>query len=196
MLHSRVEFPLGIAALRDLAEKEIEDVVRYWFTSSDEFLDFMGVDRKRLGTREEARQRFVGSIRTGELEQKTLALAITLNDDLVGYTLLNRYAPDINYSHWHIIVPPLRGCGISTALYPHRIQTYFDLVPMERLIHQTRTRNAGVNRMLDKYVPVADTCHVEHPDGVALPGEFNLRYVTRGDIPRFFETAARLRPRR
>lgn len=41
--------------------------------------------------------------------------------------------------------------------------------------------------MLDRYVPIAETCWVEHPDGVALPGEFHLRYVRRQDIPAFFE---------
>ena len=43
-----------------------------------------------------------------------------------------------------------------------------------------------MNRMLDKYVPIAETRYIEHPDGVALPGEFHLRYVFREDVPRFF----------
>jgi hypothetical protein len=153
----------------------------------------MGVDRKRLGTREDISRRFLGTIRTGDPNQKTVAFAITLNGELAGYTLLNRYTPEQNYSHWHITVPHLRASGISTALYPHRIKTYFDLFPMERLIHQTRSRNAAVNRMLDKYVPVAKTVHVEQPDGVALPGEFHLRYVHRSDLPQLFAKAAELR---
>ena len=188
MVHSSTEVPLGTAVLRDLIEDDIEAIVRYWFSSSDEFLDFMGVDRARLGTPEQTRQRFLSAIRTGDTNQKTMAFAILLNDGLIGYTLLNHYAPEINYSHWHIIVPNLRGAGISTALYPHRVKTYFDLAPIERLIHQTRTRNVAVNRMLDKHVPVAETCHVEHPDGVAEPGEFNLRYVLRTDLPKIFAT--------
>jgi RimJ/RimL family protein N-acetyltransferase len=190
MVYSSTELPLGTVALRDLTEDDLEAVVRYWFTSSDEFLDFMGVDRTRLGTAGQTRQRFLSAIRTGDPNQKTIALAIVLNGNLIGYTLLNRYAPETNYSHWHIIVPALRGAGISTALYPHRIKAYFDLFPIERLIHQTRTRNVAVNRMLDKYVPVSETRYVEHPDGVALPGDFNLRYVLRGNVPRIFAIAA------
>ena len=76
-------------------------------------------------------------------------------------------------------------------MYPYRIKTYFDSAPIDRLIHQTRTRNIGVNRMLDRYVPVAETCYIERPDGVALPGEFHLRYVFRKDITGLFETAKR-----
>lgn len=91
------------------------------------------------------------------------------------------------FSHWHIMEADLRGSGISSALYPCRVKTYFDLTPIQRLIHQTRTHNVGVNRMLDKWVPVVETRIIENPDGVALPGEFHLRYMHRGDVPRFFE---------
>ena len=44
---------------------------------------------------------------------------------------------------------------MSSAVYPTRLDLYFGLFPIERLIHQTRITNTGVNRMLDKYVPVA-----------------------------------------
>ena len=182
----------GVAALRDLSKNDVDTVVRYWFTSSDEFLDFMGVDRERLGTMEDTSRRFLRAIRTGDPNQNTFALAITLDGEQVGYTLLNRYSPEKNYSHWHITVPALRGSGISTALYPHRIKAYFNLVPIERLIHQTRTRNIAVNRMLDKYVPVSETRYIEQPDGVARPGEFHLRYVFRQDVPKLFVRAAEL----
>jgi len=192
-VHASVKLPSGLAALRDLSENDIDAVVHYWFTSGDEFLDFMGVDRERLGTMTDTSRRFLRAIRTGDPNQNTFALAITLNGELVGYTLLNRYSPEKNYSHWHIMVPALRASGISTALYPHRIKAYFDLVPIERLIHQTRTRNLAVNRVLDKYVPVSETRYVEQPDGVARPGEFHLRYVFRKDIPKLFVRATELR---
>jgi hypothetical protein len=77
-------------------------------------------------------------------------------------------------------------------IYPTRIDLYFDLFPIERLIHQTRVTNTGVNRMLDKYVPIAKTEFVERPDGLARPGEFHMRYVTRADLPRIRETGAML----
>jgi len=114
------------------------------------------------------------------------------DDRLVGYTLLNRYSEDVNYSHWHIIVPGLRARGLSTALYPYRIEAYFDLAPIERLIHQTRTTNVGMNRVLDRFIPVAETKYIEAPDGFAAPGEFRLRFVSRADIPRLFARAAEL----
>jgi hypothetical protein len=178
--------PVGLAQLRSLDPGDIDAIVRFWHSSGDEFLEFLGIDRSRLGTVDDTRQRFMRAIPAGSPDQQSLAFAITVDGQFSGYTLLNRYSPEINYSHWHITNPDLRACGLSTALYPYRIRTYFDSVRMNRLIHQTRTRNLGVNRMLDRYVPVAETRHITDPDGVALPGEFHLRYVFRTDIPDLF----------
>jgi hypothetical protein len=188
-VHASVHTKVGLAALRPLDSEDIEPIMRFWHNSGDEFLDFLGIDRSLLGTVEDTRRRFLRAIPTGDPDQSNIAFAIAVNGQFAGYTLLNRYSPEINYSHWHITDPSLRASGVSTDLYPYRIKTYFDLARIDRLIHQTRTRNVAVNRMLDRYVPVAETRHVERPDGVALPGEFHLRYVVRGNIPGVFEKA-------
>jgi hypothetical protein len=86
----------------------------------------------------------------------------------------------------------LRAKGLSTALYPLRIRAYFEVAPIARLIHQTRTRNLAVNRMLDKFVPISETMYIEKPDGFAAPGEFHLRYVRREDVPAILARAAAL----
>ena len=188
-IFASVETPNGVAGLRDLTPADIPAIIDYWLSSSDEYVAFLGIDWQKLGSADDIRKRFSNAIRTGDRAQPTLALAITLDERLVGYTLFVRHSDDVNYSHWHIIVPELRSKGLSTALYPHRIKAYFDIAPISRLIHQTRTRNLGVNCMLDKFFPVAETKVVEQPDGVALPGEFHLRYVRRADIPRIFARA-------
>jgi RimJ/RimL family protein N-acetyltransferase len=190
MEYCTINSAAGVAALRDLTPEDIEHIVGFWYSADGDFLDFLGIDRTRLGSTDDTRQRFTRAIRTGDTNQPSVAFAITVSGNFAGYTLLNRYAPDVNYSHWHITNPALRGVGLSTAFYPFRIKMYFDVIPINRLIHQTRTRNVAVNRMLDRWVPVAETCYIEKPDGVALPGEFHLRYVLRSDVPRFLEKAA------
>lgn len=191
LVSASIETKAGVAALRHLVPDDVDFIVRFWYGSGEAFLDFLGVDRSLLGTEEDTRKRFLRAVPEGDPDQQSIAFAITVNSVFSGYTLLNRYSPQINYSHWHITNPDLRALGLSTALYPHRVKAYFDSVPLDRLIHQTRTRNLAVNRMLDRYLPVAETSYVERPDGVALPGEFHLRYVLRKDIPSLFEMAAR-----
>jgi RimJ/RimL family protein N-acetyltransferase len=182
----------GIAGLRDLTAADIPAIIDYWLLSPSEYLDFMGVNRQLLGSSEDIHTRFMNAVRTGDPSQSVIALAITLDERFVGYTLLNRYSEEVNYSHWHIIASNLRGQGLSTALYPSRIKTYFDVAPILQLIHQTRTRNLGVNRMLDKFVMVSETKFIDKPDGVANPGDFHIRFVGREDIPGFFARAVEL----
>ncbi len=152
----------------------------------------MGVNRTLLGSGDDIHRRFANAVRSSNPDQSSIALAITLEEHLVGYTLLNRYSEFVNYSHWHITVSNLRGKGLSTALYPFRIKAYFDVAPISRLIHQTRTRNLGVNRMLDKFIAISETKWIDKPDGVASPGEFHIRFVKREDIPGFFTRAVEL----
>jgi hypothetical protein len=182
----------GLAGLRDLTSSDLPAIADYWLLSPEEYLAAMGVDRQRLGSAEDIHKRFFNAIRTGEPVQSSIALAITLDEGLVGYTLLNRSSAEVNYSHWHIIVPNLRAKGLSTALYPHRLKAYFDLAPISQLIHQTRTSNIGVNRMLDKFIPISETKFIDKPDGVAKPGEFHLRYVRREDLRGILDRVAQL----
>lgn len=189
--HGSVATKVGVAGLRDLTRDDIDRIVAYWHDGIAD-LDFLGIDRTRLGVPDNTRRRFEVALRNGDRAQSNTAYAITLDREMIGYTLLNQYAPETNYSHWHIISTDRRAAGVSSALYPYRIRMYFETSNIERLIHQTRTRNVGVNRMLDKYVPVGETRYVENPDGVALPGEFHMRFVHREDIPRLFARAAEL----
>jgi hypothetical protein len=193
--HGSVQTKVGVAGLRDLARGDIESIVEYWHGGIAD-LEFLGIDQARLGTPASTRRRFEVALRNGDLAQPNIAYAITLDDRVIGYTLLNQYSPETNYSHWHLISKDRRAAGVSSALYPYRIRMYFGTSNIERLIHQTRTRNIGVNRMLDKYVPVAETRFVDNPDGVALPGEFHMRYVLRGDVPRLFARAEELAAQR
>ena len=182
----------GIAGLRELTPADLPTIIDYWLSMPNEQLDFLGVDRQLLGSDQDIHRRFLSAIRTGDPRQANISLGITLDEEPVGYTLLNRYSEHVNYSHWHIVVAKLRASGLSTALYPYRIKAYFDIAPISQLIHQTRTRNVGVNRMLDKFIPISETKFIDKPDGVALPGEFHLRYVRREDIPKIFARASEL----
>lgn len=186
--HAAVETPAGIAALRDLADEDIDAIVAYWHEGGAD-LAFLGIDPTLLGTAFDTRLRYERALRTGDPLQSNIAFAIELERKLIGYTLLNQYAPETNYSHWHIIDQDRRAAGISSALYPFRLRMYFETTKMMRLIHQTRTRNIGVNRMLNKFVPVAETLHIAQPDGVAGPGEFHIRYIRRDEVPAIFAKA-------
>jgi hypothetical protein len=159
------------------------DLIADYFHRPDAHLDTL-IDRTRLPDRAALRGRYAFWAYAGDPAQMNSVFALRLDGRLIGFTNLLRKTPEENYSHWHIIDPADRAGGIASAVYPTRIDLYFELFPIERLVHQTRVSNTGVNRMLDKFVPIAKTEFVERPDGLARPGEFHMRYVTRADLPR------------
>ena len=189
-LHTQLELQGRSISFRDLVHSDLPCIADYWSSANPAFLERLGVDGSRFGNPEAIMARFEPAIPSGDPEQAKLAFAIDVDGDMVGYTNLNRYSATENYSHWHIIDPQWRKSGLSTLLYPYRLHTYFTCTPMTRLIHQTRPENVGVNRLLDRFVPIAETSFVAKPDGLSLPGVFNLRYVTREDLPRIMAMAS------
>jgi hypothetical protein len=190
-LRRRVPTRLGEVWFDDhVSEDELDQIADY-FIRPDAHLDTL-IDRARMPDRPGLRARYAAWRWSGDPSQMSSLFALRLEGRLLGFTNLLRKTPDVNYSHWHIIDPGARAGGVSSAVYSARLDLYFGLFPIERLIHQTRITNTGVNRMLDKYVPVAVTEFVERPDGLARPGEFHMRYVTRADLPRIREIGRRL----
>jgi len=84
LVHASTNTMAGVAALRDICPDDVEAIVRYWYSSGDEHLDFLGIDRLLLGTMEDTRQRFLRAIRTGDPDQQSMAFAITVNGDFAG----------------------------------------------------------------------------------------------------------------
>ena len=188
-IHARIGWNGREVVFRDLAADDLPRIADYWLNTENAVLEQMGVHQALLGDAEAIMGRFAAAIPTGDPDQPKLGFAFDVDGAMVGYTNLNRISASENYSHWHIFDPVWRRSGLSSLLYPYRLRTYFALTPMERLIHQTRPENVGVNRLLDRFVPIAATCFVEKPDGLSKPGIFNLRYVTRDDLPRIMALA-------
>jgi RimJ/RimL family protein N-acetyltransferase len=185
-LGRRVATRAGEVWFDDVRDEDLDAIADY-FTKPDAHLDTL-IDRTRMPDKAGLRARYALWKRTGDPGQMNSVFALRLaseaSERLIGFTNLLRQTERVNYSHWHILDPNLRAGGISSAVYPTRLDLYFGRFPIERLIHQTRITNTGVNRMLDKFVPIAKTEFVERPDGLAKPGEFHMRYVTRADLPR------------
>jgi len=190
-LGRRVATRLGDVWFDDVTDADLDAIADYFY-QPDAHLDTL-LDRARMPDRAGLRARYASWRYAGDPGQMSSVFALRLADQaggrLVGFTNLLRKTATDNYSHWHILDPAARAGGISSAVYMTRLDLYFGLFPIERLIHQTRVTNTGVNRMLDKFVPVAKTEFVERPDGLAKPGEFHTRHVWRADLPRMREIA-------
>jgi RimJ/RimL family protein N-acetyltransferase len=173
----------GTIRLRDLTEADVDACVAYWHDNDPELLRLLNIDLDKLGSPEETRARFLSMRRTGDREQPAVAFAVSLDERLIGYVNINRQGSDA-FPHVHIFDPSARSQGCFTLLLSQTLQLLFDLYPLERIIIETRTRVAPVNRALERYLPPEETRWVDDPDGLAGPGMFHRRTVRPEDLPR------------
>jgi RimJ/RimL family protein N-acetyltransferase len=207
-VHSSLQMRAGRLAVRDAIPEDGDAYVKYWHESGDRIIKFLRIDRARLGSPADSRERFLRMIRVPGAEQKSVIFTMTLNEEAIGYTNLNRHSLDDNYPHFHTYLhthrPSVRsalrsaeqssrrGAGVAAVLVGPIMRMCFDLYPLRRIVLQTRPTSVGINRALDFYMPPAVTEYIEKADGLAGPGEFHMRYVYREDAGWMFERAQAL----
>ena len=178
MEYLRFQTELGEVVFRDLAEADLDALVDYWHGGVADHA-FLGIDLERLGSPEDTRARFRAAIRSEGSGQKTVAFIVARGDRVLAYTNVNFRGRD-GYAHVHFIDPEARNRGAASSLVPSVLEIFLTHLPIDRLVLEARTRNARINRVLEKIgLEPVETRRLEKPDGLALPGEFHVYHVDR-----------------
>jgi RimJ/RimL family protein N-acetyltransferase len=173
----RVPFGDGWLVVRDMNESDIEPFVSYWHDGGAN-LEFLGIDRAKLGSREHTRSRFREYCRR-DGSPEVIGFTFCHDNRVIGYTNINIMGRPKGYVHVHLTDPQARSRGILSTIFLHSLPVIASHVlrelPIDGLVLETRTRNLGINRVMQKtgLRPTA-TRYLENPDGVAGPGEFNI----------------------
>jgi RimJ/RimL family protein N-acetyltransferase len=172
--------------MRDLEPDDIAALVAYWHEAEPSYLDFLGVDREKLGTPADTRRRFESLLRTGDPDPERVAFVWTADGEPVAYINLHFVSPDENYMHLHIIRPSIRGKGLASSLYATVMQIVFgEFSRVEQLLLVTQPHNEAINRMLTKVGLTFERRWYDEPDGLPRPGWFNVFSVTRRMVESF-----------
>ena len=118
--------------LRDLEPGDIDALVAYWVDADPAYLDFLGVDRVKLGTADDIRARFASMVRSGDPDQDRLVLVSTVDGVVTSYTNFHFVSPDENYMHAHIIRPAARGKGLASSSFANLARAWSRAEPDER----------------------------------------------------------------
>ncbi|MGI8335646.1 GNAT family N-acetyltransferase [Actinomadura scrupuli] len=165
-------------SVRDMVEDDIEGFVSYWHDGVAD-LDFLGIDPVRLGGRDDTRARFRRFCRRDGGRDEAVGFTFVRDGTVIGYTNINIFGRPKGYVHVHLTDPSARRRGILSAILWHSLPVLADHVfteyPIDGLVLETRTRNVGINRVVQSIglLPRA-TVHLDDPDGLAGPGEFSI----------------------
>jgi RimJ/RimL family protein N-acetyltransferase len=162
--------------LRDMIAEDVDEVVRYWLTRTDEDLRVLGVERSVLGTEPELRERFLKlTCGARQSEEDRRGYVYTIDGQIIGYSNTKLVSSGVAYHHNHIIKGDARGRGLASLIFVRLVRTTMHKLGLNKLIMQARPGNPAVNKLLQhtvKLTPVRQ--HIAEPDGgIASPGEFN-----------------------
>jgi RimJ/RimL family protein N-acetyltransferase len=166
--------------LRDLEPGDIDALVAYWVDADPEYLDFLGVDRAKLGTADDIRGRFATMVRTGDPHQERVVFVTTLDGEVISYANFHFVRPDENYMHFHIIRPSARGKGLASSSFANTMGVVFAEFPwIDDLLFVTQPHNDRINHVLAKVGLTYERRWYDEPDGLPLPGWFNVFTFSR-----------------
>lgn len=139
------------ATVREMTASEFEIVIDYFFKSTPEYLETLGVDPTRLPPPDGWRDRFQRE-QAKPIEQRTWLAVIWLRDNRpLGFSTSDKiiYGEQANM-HLHVVDPELRGQGYGVECVRRSADIYFERLKLKRLFCEPYAFNVAPNRTLQK----------------------------------------------
>jgi RimJ/RimL family protein N-acetyltransferase len=137
--------------VREMTGSEVDLIITYFFQSTPEYLEILGVDPSRLPAPESWRERFQRECAL-PFEQRARMAVIWLSDDQpIGFSTADKiaYGEQANM-HLHVIDPGRRNQGYGVECVRRSVDIYFDRLKLNRLFCEPNAFNVAPNRTLQK----------------------------------------------
>ncbi|CCD88007.1 Conserved hypothetical protein; Putative Acyl-CoA N-acyltransferase [Bradyrhizobium sp. ORS 285] len=137
--------------VREMELAETSLVIDYFYSSSIEQLDLMGIDPTRMPTKPVWAGLFKTLYDTPIIERAALLLIWRLDGRPIGFSSCDRIVfGNRAHVHLHITEPELRSRGLGTECISRSIDLYFDRLRLKRLFCEPNAYNTAPNRTLQK----------------------------------------------
>jgi hypothetical protein len=179
---SEAVWELGPHRVRLLEPEDVEDLVRYWTATPRSYLFRLGVDLDRVGEAAEVRARF-GSYLVPSLARSRVVYVLTgEDDDVLAYSNACVTSEGIAHAHVHTLA---RSKAVVRSVFASFVPVCQDMctrLAVSSLVFETQPDNRGINGLLSHFGLVGELREIDIPDGLARPGPFLVRRVTRSQV--------------
>ncbi|NPU69385.1 GNAT family N-acetyltransferase [Bradyrhizobium sp. 83012] len=138
----------------DVREMELAEtalVIDYFYSSSIEQLDLMGIDPTRMPTRPVWAGLFKTLYELPLPERAALLVVWRLDGRPIGFSSCDRIVFGSRaHMHLHVTEPELRGRGLGTECVRRSIDLYFERLRLKQLFCEPHAYNIAPNRALQK----------------------------------------------
>jgi hypothetical protein len=192
MIHYRTRFRGKEVFIRDLEQRDVDLLVRYWHESPVPFLKSLGVDLAKLKSPAETRQRLLSFIPNGGGPRSRVYYIVESENQAIAYTNLNLGSgeSDEGVAHFHVLIPSLWAKAVCYVLFPEGMRLFFSAAPVARIVFQISPDNLNIARMLEHFNLQGRLVRLEVPDGMARPGLFNVYEIHKEQMPSLARHAA------
>jgi len=129
-------------SVRELQVEDIPHIIDYWLKSDDEYLISLGVDLKRLPTRDGMTNFLTNQISTPFKEKMSYALIWCLDGEAIGQQSAKM--------HLHLWNTENRHKGIGTFLIKKSLPFFFENLKLKELWSEPYALNPAPNKTLEK----------------------------------------------
>jgi RimJ/RimL family protein N-acetyltransferase len=137
--------------VREMTGSEIDLIIDYFYNSTPEHLETLGIDPSRLPNQESWRERFRNEC-VQPIEQRATIFVIWLAGDRpIGFSTSDkiRYGEQANM-HLHVTDPEHRNQGLGAECVRRSVGIYFERLKLKRLFCEPNAFNVAPNRALQK----------------------------------------------
>jgi RimJ/RimL family protein N-acetyltransferase len=184
--------------LREIELADVEHIVDYWHGTDPALLAPLGVDLSKLRSPEATRARFRAMVPAAQEADappcSSRAVVLCYGGKVVAYSNLNIKSPQDAILHFHVVANKgPRVKALAYLLFPRVLRLFFDETGLDRITLQTATVNRHVGRLLAAFGLRPKRVHLDVPDGLARPGEFDVYEISREESRRLVRKRRRRR---
>ncbi len=130
-------------------QREYEQMIDYFLSADDAFLDAMGVDRSKLPARKAWIESTMQDHARNNREKERAYLAWVYDGVAVGHSSINKIVVgEQAFIHLHLWSAGLRRSGLGTTFFQRSAERFAHDFSLRRLYCEPRAENVGPNRVV------------------------------------------------
>jgi RimJ/RimL family protein N-acetyltransferase len=137
--------------VREMTGSEVDFIIAYFFQSTPEYLEVLGVDPSRLPAPESWRERFQRDCAQPIEQRARIGVIWLLDDQPIGFSTADKITyGEQAHMHLHVIDPGRRNQGYGVESVRRSADLYFERLKLKRLFCEPNAFNVAPNRTLQK----------------------------------------------
>lgn len=174
-----------VLSVREIQDKDIDLIAAYYVNADAAFLKNMGVDKKKVPSKEGWRKLLSEQLNQGYEEKKSYCIIWQIDDIPVGHSNVNKIVFGKEaYMHLHLWHADIRKKGSGSAFVKMSLPFYFNNLQLKRLYCEPNAFNTAPNKTLEKVGFQFVKKHITTPGWLNFEQPVNLWEMSGEDFER------------